>query len=91
MKSNLKQISMFIAGAQKAGTTSLKNYLAQHPQIGTHTQEEMLYFNNDRHFELGYEYACRRYFGYVEENRILMAKHVTSHDIFESYSTTSCT
>ena len=31
-------IDLFIIGAQKAGTTSLKNYLAEHPEIVSHPQ-----------------------------------------------------
>jgi hypothetical protein len=44
-----------IAGAQKAGTSSLKNYLSQHPDILTHATEEFPFFVNDYLFQLGFE------------------------------------
>lgn len=38
------KIDLFIAGAQKSGTTSLKNYLSEHPQIFGHIQAEFTFF-----------------------------------------------
>ena len=40
-----------IIGAQKSGTTSLYNYLTQHPMVGTAFEKEVRYFNN--HFDKG--------------------------------------
>lgn len=50
-----KTIDLMIVGAQKAGTTSLKTYLGQHPAITTHMGGEFEYFVNDLVFkgELG--------------------------------------
>jgi len=39
-----RKVDLMIIGAQKAGTTSLKNYLGQHPKIVTHLQTEFTYY-----------------------------------------------
>ena len=39
-----RKVDLMIIGAQKSGTTSLKNYLGQHPEIITHLQTEFTYF-----------------------------------------------
>lgn len=44
MNQQTQRIDLFIGGAEKAGTTSIKAYLGQHPQIATHTQREFPYF-----------------------------------------------
>ncbi len=50
-----------IAGAQKAGTSALDNYLRRHPDIGMAQVKEVHFFNNDQwfrtigHHYLGYE------------------------------------
>jgi hypothetical protein len=49
------RINLMIAGAQKAGTTSLKSYLSQHPDILTHGTEEFPFFVNDNLFQIGFE------------------------------------
>ncbi|MBS1730632.1 MAG: sulfotransferase, partial [Bacteroidetes bacterium] len=49
------KIALMIIGAQKAGTTSLNNYLAQHPQIYTHFTLEFTLFNRD-HYKNGFDY-----------------------------------
>lgn len=36
----MKKINAIIIGSFKAGTTSLKNYLSQHPNIVSHPQHE---------------------------------------------------
>lgn len=44
-----------IIGAQKAGTTSLYNYLIQHPQIfGNTGWKEIRYFDRPEHYNLGF-------------------------------------
>lgn len=53
-------ISMMICGAQKAGTTALKNLLGQHPQVRTHRQIEFTYFVKEE--ELGQQKIYARYF-----------------------------
>lgn len=58
-----RPMDLMIVGAQKAGTTSLKEYLGQHPGVATHKQREMMYFVADPEYAQGYEAAATRYFG----------------------------
>lgn len=50
-------IDLMIIGAQKAGTTSLNNYLCEHPQILGHasSQKEFAYFWDDSIYEKGFK------------------------------------
>ena len=50
------QIDLMIVGAQKAGTTSLNNYLAQHPNIFTHFTLEFNMFRSPEDFKKGFQY-----------------------------------
>lgn len=50
MKSEFK-IDVMIIGAQKSGTTALKNYLAEHPKIVTHPQIEFEGFHEEESLE----------------------------------------
>ena len=61
-----KRIQLMIVGAQKAGTSSLLRYLAQHPDIHTHAQPELTFFLQEREYTRGYEWAFAKYF--VDEN-----------------------
>jgi hypothetical protein len=73
----VKPIQLMIAGAPKAGTTSLLRYLAQHPDICTHPQREMTFFLNDAQYHQGYEEAFSRYFRSCYNNEsVLIAKDV---------------
>jgi hypothetical protein len=66
-----------IIGAQKAGTSSLYNYLGQHPDICTHKTLEFGFFTNDLEYDRGFDWAAGRYFyaGSPEE-KALIAKSV---------------
>ena len=70
-------IELLIAGAAKAGTTSLKEYLGQHHGICTHRERGISFFDNDAEYEAGYARAFDRYFGdlYSDDN-VLVAKSV---------------
>lgn len=59
---NFQKIQLMIVGAQKAGTSSLLRYLAQHPSIHTHAQPEMTFFLQEREYTRGYEWAFAKYF-----------------------------
>ncbi|MDJ0599072.1 MAG: sulfotransferase domain-containing protein [Crocosphaera sp.] len=49
--------NFLIIGAQKAGTTSLYNYLVQHPQIlGNKTWKEVRYFDVPEHYNQGWSW-----------------------------------
>jgi hypothetical protein len=50
------QPSIFIVGAQKAGTTSLHEYLCHHPQIAGGLLKELHFFNKDPRYNRGIPY-----------------------------------
>ncbi|MCW8896433.1 MAG: sulfotransferase domain-containing protein [Flavobacteriales bacterium] len=58
------KIDLMIVGAQKAGTTSLNNYLNEHPEIIGHAtlQKEFAYFRDNNIFSNGYEKAFQSAF-----------------------------
>jgi len=67
-----------IIGAQKAGTTSLKNYLSEHPEVISHPQIEFSFFNDDAEYALGYSKIFNRYFSQnqLNPNCRIVAKNV---------------
>jgi hypothetical protein len=69
-------INVFIAGAQKAGTSSLKYYLGQHPNVSTHPQLEMTFFFKDEEFEMGGNYLKENY-DLNPKSPIVLVKHAT--------------
>lgn len=73
----MRTIDAFIIGAQKAGTTSLQNYLALHPAICTHWQSEAPFFGLDELYQQGYAQAFKRYFSACQDpDSLLLAKSV---------------
>ena len=64
-----------IIGAQKAGTTSLKNYLGQHPKLCTHPHKEFSFFPDQDEFAGGFEAARKRYFPDMPDKTWLLAKN----------------
>lgn len=75
----LDKIDLMIIGAQKAGTTALKNYLNEHPEILGHPQTEFDFFNTDSEYNKGFEYAIKKYFteGDKSTAKIIAAKYVS--------------
>lgn len=72
----MNPIQIMIVGAQKAGTTSLLRYLAQHPSVCVPVQTEMAYFAIDAEYDDGYERAFRKYFGHCrQDTAVLVAKN----------------
>ena len=69
-------IGLMIAGAHKAGTSSLKEYLGQHPQICTHPQREIAYFIVEHLYQQGYEAIFDRYFDHRSYHQLILAKNV---------------
>lgn len=59
----MRPIDVLIAGAQRAGSTSLVRYLAQHPDLAVHDSIEFPYFVVDHVFREGYPKAFRRFYG----------------------------
>jgi len=72
---DVRKIQLMIVGAQKAGTSSLQNYLGQHPNICTHKKGEFVFFLDERQDNLGYDKVYTRYFGKCsDDNKIILAK-----------------
>ncbi len=70
------KIDLFVIGAQKAGTTSLKNYLGEHPDILTHESKEFSFFYDDEEYGKGYNTAFKKYFGRSDSGgRKVVCKH----------------
>lgn len=77
MNNTSRIINVMIAGAQKSGTTSLADYLAQHSQITTHKQLEMTFFVNDEEYQRGYQSIFNNYFSSDSTNvGVVMGKSV---------------
>jgi hypothetical protein len=75
-QANLRTIGLMIVGAPKAGTTSLKSYLGQHPQIFVHSQRELIFFASDNAYFQGYDSAWRLYFSQARSDQVLAGKSV---------------
>ncbi|MAY83027.1 MAG: hypothetical protein CMP59_02755 [Flavobacteriales bacterium] len=58
-----EKIDLMIVGAQKAGTTSLKKYLEEHPSICSHKETEFAYFRSDSQYANGFEKEFNNSFG----------------------------
>jgi hypothetical protein len=68
-------IQIMIAGAQKSGTSSLKYYLGQHPDVHTHERNEIVFFIHDPEYSHGYQEAYPRYFeSKPSDNALILAK-----------------
>jgi len=68
---------LVIAGIQKAGTTSLAHFLAQHPAIVGHDTREMPYFVRDALYARDFESVFRDYYPQgVAEAQCVLAKSV---------------
>lgn len=82
-----QRIDLMIAGTQKAGTTSLKNYLIDHPGIFSHQETEFGYFTS-KEFEQDYKKVWARYFAAASSDQLIVAKNVSlcySEEWFERF------
>ena len=71
-------IDAMIVGAQKAGTTSLKYYLSQHPHILTHRNDEFTYFSVDKNYNSNFVSFFKNQFErYPKSHEIVLAKSAT--------------
>jgi Sulfotransferase domain len=75
LRLNVNKINFIIVGAQKAGTTSLKNYQGEHPEISTHDQEEIADFVVDEEYHGAIEKAYEKYFHDYHKGTTLTAKN----------------
>lgn len=55
------KIDIVIAGVQKAATTSLKNYIGEHPDVVTHSTPEFGYFSIDSEYRLPFNELLNKY------------------------------
>lgn len=76
------QIKCMIIGAYKAGTTSLKNYLGEHPEISTHHQLEFDYFIDHCNSDLIHK-KFNEEFNLHPNTNYLLAKHVELYRVEE--------
>jgi len=71
-------VDIAIIGFQKAGTTSIQNYIGQHKDVITHPQKEMTFFSDKTEFDKGLNLAVNRYFkGKKKEKKTILIKHAT--------------
>lgn len=77
----MRKIDVVIVGAQKAGTTSLNNYLSEHPEILGHPQTEFAYFRDDNEYQQDFDSVFKRYFTVGSfSSKIVLAKNVGIYD-----------
>ncbi len=72
----MRKLDLVIVGAQKAGTTSLNQYLKSHSGVVGHSVVEFTYFTDHRLYNTGFESAFKKYFDKQEYKKIV-AKNVT--------------
>lgn len=72
-----RPVTWMIAGAQKAGTSSLQNYLGQHPAVATHAHHEITYFIDDDVFDLGYGRCFQKHFELQGSETVILGKSVS--------------
>ncbi len=66
-----KQVLDFvIIGAQKAGTTSLFQYMRGHPQLYMPPEKEAPYFNREDRMAQGWQWYLQEFFGEAPEDRL---------------------
>ena len=65
--------NFLIIGVQKAGTTSLINYLSQHPDVFVPHDKEIPYFHDDSYFQKGLDYYKKQFDGWKGETMVGLA------------------
>lgn len=70
------KIDIVIAGVQKAATTSLKNYIGEHPGIVTHSTPEFGYFSIDSEYQMPYTSVLSKYNVHTVKEKKLLIKNV---------------
>lgn len=72
----MKKINVLIVGAQKAGTTSLNNYLSEHPQILGHPQTEFAYFTDEDEYQNDFDSVFKKCFTVGNlDSKLVLAKN----------------
>lgn len=80
----MKPLHAMIGGAQKAGTTSLVNYLAQHPRLCVHNGRELTYFVNDEEYARGFDAVAVERYAHADADQLLIAKSAGVLDLPEA-------
>lgn len=77
-----KKIDLMIIGAQKAATTSLKEYLGEHPQVMMHYRQEFAFFGSKEEQEKGFEKIFEEYYPDKKtgDNIKVAAKNAGTHE-----------
>lgn len=79
------KINTVIIGAQKAGTTSLYDWLGQHPEIyAPQKAKDFHFFSNDEYFKKGLAELHQRYPDYQDEEIVLHSG--VNYSYFNSYT-----
>lgn len=72
---SMQPLDIVIAGAQRAGTTSVARQLERHPLIVSHAEEEFAFFVEDDRYHGGYEIAFRKQFPrHIPHDGVVLAK-----------------
>ncbi|MDQ3634404.1 MAG: sulfotransferase domain-containing protein [Acidobacteriota bacterium] len=73
----MSKIDLIIIGAQKSATTSLKNYLKEHPDLIGHNQLEFSYFADDEEYSKDFDEVFKLYYGNPDltSGKKVIAKH----------------
>ena len=71
----MRKINCFIIGAQKAGTTSLYEYIKQHPNVYFSDVKEITYFIDDMYYAKGESYLHSFFNKYMNE-KVIASSHV---------------
>ncbi len=77
----INPISLMIVGAQKAGTTSLKHYLGEHPQLFAHQQKEFSFFSDATEYKQGFAVAERKYYPSTSSKQLRIAKNAQLYSL----------
>lgn len=60
-QNNSVKVSLFVIGAQKAGTTALHNYLIKHPDVKHGESKELHFFNHQEKYEKGISWYHKQF------------------------------
>lgn len=70
-----KKVNLLIIGAQKAGTTSLYEYIKQHPDVYFSEIKEITYFVVDKYYRKGIDYF-HSFFSKYNNEKIIASSYV---------------
>ncbi|WP_413167430.1 sulfotransferase domain-containing protein [Capilliphycus salinus ALCB114379] len=82
-ESNKREPHFIIAGFMKCGTTSLYDYIAQHPNVLPASQKEIMFFNNENLYGLGLDWY-RANFPPIPENSTYLTGEASTLYGFDS-------